>query len=271
MSDRELLSGYVEAWWACVQDLLALLEELDPADWARPTDLAGWDVKAVASHTAHLESLLAGGPDEQAEVGPADHITGPMGQFTEIGVLTRRDREPAAIIEEIRARTGERHAALVAEPPADPDAPAPGIFGLIGWSTRTLLRNRPLDVWMHEQDIRRAVGRPGGLDSPGARHTAEYLAEGFGYVVGKRVAPPAGTTALLAVDGSDPVAVEIGADGRAHRLAAPPAEPSVALRMDRESFIVLAGGRRAAAEGAVTVSGDQELGGRILDRLATTP
>lgn len=271
MSEGELLSRYVDAWWASVQDLLALLEELTPEDWARPTDLAGWDVKAVASHTAHLESLLAGGPDEQADVGPADHITGPMGQFTEIGVLTRRDREPAAIVAEIRERTGARHDALSAEPPTDPDAPAPGIFGMIGWNTRTLLRNRPLDVWMHEQDVRRAVGRPGGLDSPGARHSTDYLLEGFGYVVGKRVAPPAGTTAVLAVDGSDPVAVEIGDDGRARRLAEAPSEPTVGLRMDRESFIVLAGGRRPAAEGAVTISGDQELGGRILDRLATTP
>ena len=59
MSDSELLAGYVDAWWASVQDFLALLDELGPDDWSRPTDLAGWDVKAVVSHTAHLESLLA--------------------------------------------------------------------------------------------------------------------------------------------------------------------------------------------------------------------
>ncbi|GAA4819323.1 maleylpyruvate isomerase family mycothiol-dependent enzyme [Nocardioides caeni] len=254
-----------------MQELLSLLEELGPDDWAQPTDLAGWDVKAVASHTAHLESLLAGGPDEQADVGEPPHVTGPMGQFTEIGVVTRRDTEPAAIIEEIRARTAERHAALVADPPTDAAAPAPGIFGMIGWTTQTLLRNRPLDVWMHEQDIRRAVGRPGGMDSPGARHTADYLAQGFGFVVGKRIAPPAGTTAVLAVAGSDPVAVEIGDDGRGRPLADVPADPTVRLDMDRESFIVLAGGRRAAADGAITISGDQGLGARIVTQLATTP
>lgn len=271
MSDSELLAGYVDAWWSSVQDFLALLEELGPDDWAAPTDLAGWDVKAVASHTAHLESLLAGGPDEQAEVGDLPHITGPMGQFTEIGVVTRRDAEPAAIIEELRARTAERHASLAAEPPVDAAAPAPGIFGMIGWSTGTLLRNRPLDVWMHEQDIRRAVGRPGGMDSAGAQHAADYLVEGFGFVVGKRVAPPVGTTAVLAVEGSDPIAVEIGEDGRGRRLAAVPEDPTVRLDMDRESFIVLAGGRRAAAPGAVRIVGDDELGQRIVESLATTP
>nr|WP_288080942.1 L-carnitine dehydrogenase [Pseudomonas sp.] len=122
-----------------MQDLLALLEELGPEDWARPTDLPGWDVKAVASHTAHLESILAGGPEEHADVGEASHITGPMGQFTEIGVLTRREREPASIVAELRARTGERYAALQADPPTDGDAPAPG--------AEAALRQRVANAW----------------------------------------------------------------------------------------------------------------------------
>lgn len=271
MSDRELLAGYVDAWWSAVQDLLALLDDLDAEDWARPTDLAGWDVKAVASHTAHLESLLAGGPHETAEIADLPHVNGPMGQFTEIGVVTRRDREPADIVGEIRTTTAKRHAQLLADPPEDAGAPAPGVFGAIGWDTRTLLRNRPLDVWMHEQDIRRAVGRPGSMDSPGAQHTADYLVEAFGFVVGKRVGPPAGTTAVLSVEGSEPFAVEIGEDGRARRAATVPDEPTVRIAMDRESFIVLAGGRRDAVPGAVAVSGDEDLGRRIVDQLATTP
>lgn len=271
MSDQELLAGYVDTWWASAGDLVALLEELGPDDWATPTDLAGWDVKAVASHTAHLESILAGGPDETADIGEAAHITGPMGQFTEIGVVTRRDRDPAAIIEEIRSTTSARHDRLLANPPVDPSAPADGIFGLIGWNLRTLLRNRPLDIWMHEQDIRRAVGRPGGMDSAGAQHTADYLSETFGFIVGKRVAPPAGTTAVLAVEGSPTVAIEIGEDGRGRRLDAVPEAPTVRIDTDRESFIVLAGGRRAVEPGSVVVSGDQELGRRIVEHFATTP
>jgi hypothetical protein len=41
--------------------------------------------------------------------------------------------------------------------------------------------------------------------------------------------------------------------------------------MDRETFIVLAGGRRPARPGAVEVTGDDGLGERILDGMGVTP
>ena len=73
---------------------------------------------------------------------------------------------PDAIINEIREAATTRHTALLADPPTDGDGASPTpIFGGVPWNWRTLLRNRPLDVWMHEQDVRRAVGRPGGMDT----------------------------------------------------------------------------------------------------------
>ncbi|PWN03130.1 hypothetical protein DJ010_08360 [Nocardioides silvaticus] len=273
MSDAERLARYVDAWWQAVGDFTALLDSLRDDAWDKPTDLPGWDVKAIAAHTAHLESLLAGGPEETADIGdpPPAHVTGPMGQFTEIGVVTRRDRDPASIAAEIREHTKTRYAALQADPPTDAAAPAPGLFGMIGWNLQTLLRNRPLDIWMHEQDIRRALDLPGGMDTVPAKHTADYLSEGFGYVVGKKVRPAPGTTAVLEVEGSPVVAVEVDENGRGQRLPEPPAGPTVRLTMDRESFIVLAGGRRDAAPGAVKIEGDQELGAQVVANLGTTP
>jgi uncharacterized protein (TIGR03083 family) len=268
--DREELAGYVEIWWQAVNDFLDLLEELPEDEWATPTDLAGWDVKACAAHTAHLEGMLAGNPEETAEVGEPAHVTGPMGLYTEIGVVNRRDASTDSIINELREAVTKRHTALVADPPTDGDARPEHIFGRVPWTVRTLLRNRPLDVWMHEQDVRRAVGRPGNLDNAPARHTAEYLAESLGYVLAKRVGAPAGTTLVLDMAGSAPFAFEVDDNGRGQRVA-PPADPTVRLRMDRESFIRLAGGRCAAEPGRVTVEGDQALAARVLESIATTP
>ena len=51
----------------------------------------------------------------------------------------------------------------------------------------------------------------------------------------------------------------------------PPEHPTVRLSMDRESFILLAGGRRSPEPDAIRVEGDEQLGQRILDTLAVTP
>jgi uncharacterized protein (TIGR03083 family) len=147
---------------------------------------------------------------------------------------------------------------------------APVTPGDIGWTWETLLSNRALDVWMHEQDVRRAVDRPGGMDSPAARHTAEYLAESLGYVLAKRVKAPAGTTLAVYVEGHPPAAVTVDESGRGTTLAEP-VDPTVTLRMDRETFLLLAGGRRTDAAERVRIEGDDELAARVLGALAVTP
>lgn len=270
MDDQQRLAAYVEVWKQAIDDFVALLAELPEDDWSRPTDLPGWDVRAVASHTAHLESRLAGAPEETADVGEPAHVTGLMGLYTEIGVLNRRERSGAEIVAEIRDAAQRRYDALRADPPTDPLERPEVIFGGVPWTWATLLRNRPLDVWMHEQDVRRAVGRPGGMDSPAARHTADYLAESLGYVLVKRVGAPPETLVVLEVEGSEPAAWTVTPTGRGERVIDPQHPPTATLRMDRESFICLAGGRRAAP-GRVEIDGDAELGQRVVDALATTP
>jgi uncharacterized protein (TIGR03083 family) len=271
MNDRELLAGYVDVWWSAINDFTDLLEELAAEDWDRPTDLPGWDVRAVASHIAHLEGVLAGAEEETADVGEPPHVTGLMGLYTEVGVLNRRDASPDAIINEIRSAATARHTALVGDPPTDAAGKPTSIFGGVPWSWGTLLRNRPLDVWMHEQDIRRAVDRPGGMDSPAAAHVADYLAESLGYVLAKRAGAPLGTTLVLGLDGHEPRAFAVDGAGRGVPLGGVPDRPTVSLGMDRESFVLLAGGRREPEPGRVRVEGDAELAQRLLDRLAVTP
>jgi len=273
VSDPKNLATYIDAWWQSIGDFTALLDDLPAADWSAQTDLAGWTVHDVVAHTAHLEHIAAGGEHDEVdgiEIGAPEHVRTGMSVFTEQGVIGRRDDAPADLVAAIRRDTTARHEQLKTMD-IDPSTPADGLFGAIGWTWGTLLRNRPLDVWMHEQDVRRAVGRPGGMDSAGAQHTADYLSETLGFIVGKKVGAPAGTTAVLAVSGSPVVAAEVDESGRGRRLTDEPAEPTVRLAMDRENFIVAAGGRRAADPGAVTVTGDQALAAQILANLATTP
>lgn len=272
-SDRERLSGYVTSWRSTVDDLVALLRSIDDADWSRPTDLPGWDVKGVACHIAHIESDLAGVKQKRVEVPQGDHLTAPTSVFTEMGLVARAEMTPAEIVDELDECTRTRHEALLADPPTDGEADPPRTPGKIGWSWETLLHNRVVDVWMHEQDIRRAVGRPGGFNGPAAAHTVAAFTRSFPYAVGKKVAPPAGTTVVLDVTGISPVhlAVEVDGTGRASALTSDPASPTVALRMDVETFVILAGGRRSADAVDVEVAGDEDLARRVLEAMALTP
>jgi uncharacterized protein (TIGR03083 family) len=267
-TDAARLAGYVEVWWQAVDDFTTLLEDLPADAWSTPTDLPGWDVHAVVAHTAHLEAVLAGAPEETVDVGEPAHVTGLMGLYTEQGVVARRDRTPDELITEIRESATRRHTALLADPPQDATARPDRMLGGLPWDWERLLRNRPLDVWMHEQDVRRATGRPGNLDGPAARHVADYLVESLGFVVGKKVGAPAGTTVVLDVAGSAPYAVAVGDDGRAARVEVP-GEPTVRIAMGREDFVVMAGGRRRP--GQVELQGDEELGRRVVDAFAVTP
>ncbi len=271
MTDQERLSALVSVWWEAVDSFTHLLEHVGGEQWSVPTDLPGWDVHDIAAHTAHLEAVLAGRPHDEVEIGDAPHARGMMGRFTEQGVVARRGVSADALISEIRESATARHTRLLAGPPTDPAAPAPGPFGAIGWTTRLLLRNRPLDVWMHEQDIRRALGVPGNLDSAPARHTADYLMESLPYVVAKRAQAPVGTVVRLAVTGHAPAVAVVGEDGRGRRGTPDEGEPTVSLAMDRETFVVLAGGRRPPRPGDAEVIGDADLGERVLASMGVTP
>jgi len=270
-TDQERLAGLVAVWWEAVNSFTRLLEGVGKDGWRTPTDLPGWDVHAVAAHTAHLEALLAGRPHDELEVGESGHVRGAMGSFTEQGVLARRDHTPDALLAEIRESATARHTQLLAEPPTDPSAPAPGAFGAIGWTTGLLLRNRPLDVWMHEQDVRRALDIPGNLDSAAAVHTTDYLLESLPYVVGKRAQAPVGSVVRLEVAGHAPATVVVGQDGRGRPADPGDGEPAVTLATDREGFVLLAGGRRGADRVDVRLSGDTALGERVLASMAVTP
>ena len=273
MTDQERLARYVEIWRGAVDDVVALLRDLEDDDWARPTELAGWDVRAVAAHLAHIESELSGVARTKVTVPELDHLTAPSALYTEAGLIARDSLSNAEIVDELEHAVALRLEQLHSDPPTDAAADPPITPGGMPWDWEKMLRNRPLDVWMHEQDIRRAVDRPGRLKSAAAAHTAMVFTMSFPFSVGKKVSPPAGTTVVLDVSGVTPVhlAVEMNESGRCVPLGTDPSSPTVALRMDLETFAILCGGRRSVGDASVGITGDEDLGRRVLDAMAVTP
>lgn len=265
------LETAVAAWRESADRIVALGEALPDDEWGAPTDCPGWTVGDIFAHLAHLESLFT------AEPHPAEDYAGPttpalMPEFTEAGVDAYRGRSPAHVRDEFAAATTAARTALTSLP-ADPDSIAPVRPPGTDWSWRTLLRNRAIDMFVHEQDLRRALHRPGGWDGAAAQFTLSYFLSAMPFVVGKRIAPPARTSVVWRVRGTVAFdgGVVVGTDGRARTADPLPADPTVGLEMTSEDFLVLCAGRRPPADVPVETSGDVALAAEILAAMRLTP
>lgn len=266
------LRSLIDAWSASAQAVLDLVETLDEENLDQATDLPGWTVRDVVAHLAHLEHELAGGDRVLADddVIPADALGDPFRAYTEKGVAARRDRPWSELLGELERAVANLRETLAADPPPDP----PASFPRPGTTWEPLLRDRAFDYWMHEQDIRRAVGRPGGWDSPGAAVTVGVLRASLPFVVGRKVRPQVGTTIGWAVTGpsaTDEIVVRMDDDGRARPCDVPVADTDASLFMSLEEFVLVGGGRAAPDSLDILLGGDVDLAGRVLAAMSVTP
>lgn len=259
-------------WEATAQDLLAVLHDLSEDEWERPA-LPGWRVRDVLAHLAHLESEAAGleqpeGGRVEVEDGGGRSLPMPVA-VTGAGVAARRDRSERELLEEFERACIARGDALAVLDLSDPKAPAPGLVGSLGWDLRTWLRNRPTDLWVHEQDIRRATGRPMVLTSVGATHVAGIMAGAFPISLRKL---PVGTSVVATVTGPQGrvLTARVREDGRAAPFEQRDGS-DVALAMTDETWLLLTGGRIAPEDAQVAVTGNAEVATRVLRQLNVTP
>jgi len=263
-----MLSVYVKGWHESADAISELVQGLTDEQWATATDLPGWSVQDTLAHLAHLEAVLSG----TAQDLPTGSRGTVISDYTEVGVAERRGLPAADVVDEFNEAVALRVQQLAAVDELDPTAVADKTPGDVGWTWDTLLRNRCLDMWCHEQDIRRAIGRPGGMDGTGAQVTTMALSFGMPLVLGKKVKAPAGTVVKWTVTGEVPadLVVRVGDDGR----AAPVEDVDrfdVELTMSTETFTILAAGRRSPDQVEVAVTGDTALGRAVLEQMAITP
>ncbi len=259
--DRAVVGMLEEAWGGIARVCASLGEER----WLTPTELPGWSVKDVVSHVIGVESFMLGRPLPDHTPPDAPHVRNEMGRFNEVTVDFRRSMEGEEVLQEFRDVTAERLDVLRSWGEEDFDAESWTPIG--PGKARDVLSTRLMDCWLHQQDIRRALGEPGGLEGDVAEHSFTRLSGGMPYVVGKKVGPPEGTTVVFDVSGAaaHPIAV-VMAEGRGSPLGEIPAEPSCTLGMDLETFCCLACGRWSPDQSVdrVTIEGDRDLGSRVL-------
>ena len=249
--------------WDSIEELCAGLTE---EEWKAPTGCEGWSVQDQISHLIDYESRALGRPGPDHQVGPLPHLKNPMGTANEVGVDWRRQFSGAEVLEEFGQVTAARRAQLAELTEADlaTETQTPVGTGTLA----DMLQLRLMDTWSHEQDIRRAVGRPGHEEGPAVDGALAYFFGLLPYVVGKKAAAPEGATVVFDVGGRVLSIAVVG--GRAGVVELAPAEPTVRISTDPATFAALVGGR-SDPTGPVALDGDRDLGQRIVDNLPVMP
>lgn len=263
MNDQELVDMLEEVWTS----IETMGEDLKEAEWKRHTELPGWTVQDNLVHISAIESLSLGRPWRDHEAPQFGHVRNDVGRSNEHAVDSRRGWSGAQALAEFHVLTTERVLKLRALDDAG--------FGADSWTpmgpgtVRTLLPYRIFDSWVHEQDMRRAVHREGNLASASARQTQTMIVDAMPFVVGKKVAPPDGSTVVFSV--TEPLPREFAIlmlDGRAGLFDEIPADPTARLTMSWVTFERLACGRVQPAlcidAHEVRFDGDADLGRRVV-------
>jgi uncharacterized protein (TIGR03083 family) len=263
-----VVNGLHDVW----QRLDALLSELDDADWDRPTCLPGWNVRAVVAHIIGTENVLLGNQPPPLDVTPESHphVRNDIGRLNEAWVAALGGLSPADLLARFRADVERRKAAL-----AETTQEAWDTVGFTPAGQDTygrFMRIRVFDQWMHELDIRDAVGRPGGEGGPAAELALDEMEAALGFVVGKKAGAPQGARVRFALTGDAGRTVDVEVAERAAVVDALSGPPTLTVTMPVGVFARLCGGRAdpAALRPDVTIEGDDELGQRLVANMAYT-
>jgi uncharacterized protein (TIGR03083 family) len=267
------LQNYADAWTHSIEATAELVQHLVEGEWNRRTPCPAWSVRDVVSHIIGMECEMLGDP-RPIHTLPRDlyHVQNKLARYMEMQVDVRRHHTAPEMTSELEY-TIIRRARQLRNENRGPDTLVRAPLG----TEQTLelaMRMRAFDVWVHEQDLRIALGRPGNLDSPGAYVTRDYLLEALPKVVAEDAGAPASSAIVFDVHG--PVeflrTVRVDAAGRGSIDGAPSLGPLVTLAMDWETYYRLACGRVRATSvpDRIKVDGDLDLATAILREFAVT-
>lgn len=260
-------SDVIEWLGQTFESLKSLCAPFTEEQWKTPTQLPGWTVQDNISHILGTERIHLGLPETEHKASDLSNAHNPIGEMNEHHVDLRRSRSGAEVFAEFVEVANGRMKQLRS---ADADYFAQPIDTPVGPSTVTgFLDIRLLDVWSHEQDIRRTLGLPGNQGGRAAEHTIDRLCRTIPMVVAKRASAPEGDTVVIEITGAvqRTVATTI-TNGKGIVSSSAPANARVTITMDSDVFMQLANGRATYSELAdhVVMKGDTELGTAVVSQ-----
>ncbi|MEU8897097.1 maleylpyruvate isomerase family mycothiol-dependent enzyme [Nocardia sp. NPDC048505] len=273
--DRDELTTLLAQQWDA---LAALVADLPEDRWRTPSPLPGWTVFDVLAHVVGTESWLLGEQPPahdpmrpKTDVRTLPHVRNEVAVLNEIWVDRLRPLPGARLLALFREVTDRRHAALGALSDEEWTTPTQSPIGQVPYGR--FMRVRLFDCWMHELDVADALGvtvEEGG--KRGALAFEEFLIS-IPRAVGKFGKAPDGSRVLFDLTGPHARTLRVQVEaGRAAYAAEFDTPPTVQIRLDSRLFVRLGGGRTTAGEhlDEIAISGDEELGQRLVRSLAFT-
>jgi uncharacterized protein (TIGR03083 family) len=257
--------------WASLDGLLAGLND---AQWALPTPLPGWSVQDNVSHIVGTEAMLSGEPGPTLDIDreASSHVRNDIGVFNEQWVEALRVEAPEEVLDRFRRLTAARLATLDAMSEEEWNAES---FTPAGKDTfGRFMQIRVFDCWLHEQDIRDAVGRPGHETGLAVEVVLDEMATALGFVVGKKAGATTGQSVTFSLTDGGVVVREMHVEV-AERAAVVPTlsgPATVVLTMPVGVMTRRCAGRVAsdALLDQVVIDGDPDLAARILENQSYT-
>lgn len=269
-TQERVVEALRESWRA----LASFAADFDDEQWNTASRLPGWSVRDVYAHILGTEKMLAGEPAPDIDVGSPAHVHNEIGATNEAWVRSLATLEPADLLAEFISVTHDRIAALNAmsaeEWTAASWTPA-GDSTLGRW-----MHIRVFDCWVHEQDVRVALGLPGGLHGAASALSLLEVVIALGFIVGKRGGAEDGSRIEFRLFGGDKLRLlRVAVDrGRASVVETFDGPATSTLTMPYELFMRLTSGRRSAsdalADGVIQLDGDTRTAERIARNLGFT-
>jgi len=205
-SSLDPMKTYLEA----VLDFYATLNSLTAEQWALPTPCPGWSVADIVAHTIDLDSMAVGEltPVHEPAWDQLPHVKTPSHQFTERGVDQRRGTPPAALLEQMLTAANNLTDFLGT---GSPTVNVPWFKGEL--TKERFLQMRTFDIWIHDQDVRVAVGLPTNLTSNPGKESAKKMLGTLPFIWGKKIGAPVSESLTVVFTGPDfSGAVHLGTD-----------------------------------------------------------
>ena len=271
MADNRDTIAKLELVW---QSIGKLCDPFTEREWNMPTDCPGWTVQDNVAHLIDYESRMMSRPPPDHTPPERTHVKNDLGKRNEIWIDWYRTKTGAEVLSAYRDVIRDRLQGLPTLTPDQLVAPSPA--SVRGEPLESHLQRRVVDCWAHEQDIRRAVSRPGHQAGPVVDHVMSRMLAEMGRVVGRGARAPEGSTVVFDLTGPYHASLALQVeDGNVRPCDPAPIRPRVRLTLDSETFTCLTFGRWAPEKvlesGRILFGGDRELGYRIVQHMVVTP